>query len=325
MGQHLEVCSNVTIQQAQATSSNTNWENQQDAVGLECPSASCLQDKRKPPRNFGHMEPLATLADEFRHNQDFQAKVQKLAKLGYKNWRRIRGDGNCFYRAVGLAVLERLINSAPELRNVNAGDILQKLMKLEFVPNSAEQVAHNQLLKHLEIFRHTGQWEISRNGKTERLSPLNALYESLEDPHQTLDLAVIRALRRLTGDFLIKHANDTNFGCPFELAVTAGLGYNSLAEFCKNRVEAMGEDAEGPTVNGLAGALGVTVVVVWLHRHEQTNGHLCTEMYPADGDPELAVHVQFRPGHYDLLYPAPESGQGSENKSSSDSKVIEFL
>ena len=46
--------------------------------------------------NLGCYEPLATLKDEFRYNIHLQDAIREMDK-SYSGWRRMRGDGNCYW------------------------------------------------------------------------------------------------------------------------------------------------------------------------------------------------------------------------------------
>jgi hypothetical protein len=40
-----------------------------------------------------------------------QTRISELESLGYAFWRKARGDGNCYYRSVGVLYLEGLIRT----------------------------------------------------------------------------------------------------------------------------------------------------------------------------------------------------------------------
>jgi hypothetical protein len=56
----------------------------------------------------GHLEPLSSLAAEYPHNRSYKHQItQELPQRGrLRSWRRIRGDGNCYYRAFMVGVFE---------------------------------------------------------------------------------------------------------------------------------------------------------------------------------------------------------------------------
>ncbi len=59
--------------------------------------------------NVGGKYRLSVLADED-HNPSIKDKVDQLSQL-YEGFREIRGDGNCYYRAVVYGIMELIINS----------------------------------------------------------------------------------------------------------------------------------------------------------------------------------------------------------------------
>ncbi|CAH8296861.1 unnamed protein product [Schistosoma turkestanicum] len=53
--------------------------------------------------------PLSTLDEDFTGHSVYLEKL-KLMKQNYRGIRRLRRDGNCFYRAFGFAYIEYLLN-----------------------------------------------------------------------------------------------------------------------------------------------------------------------------------------------------------------------
>eukprot|EP00439_Symbiodinium_sp_Y106_P084503 s803_g25.t2 len=115
------------------------------------------------PQNLGKLESLSawlkhistllrpfepgsrgTLKDEFKFNKSFGAKVDGLIREGYKGWRRVRGDGNCFYRAVGYSLIEQIILS--EQRQTAAAALVRQLRELQLVAPSFEDASQQKLL-----------------------------------------------------------------------------------------------------------------------------------------------------------------------------------
>ena len=47
------------------------------------------------------------------HSSQFYAKEIERLEQHYSHWRQVRGDGNCFYRAIGFAYLEMLTLTQP--------------------------------------------------------------------------------------------------------------------------------------------------------------------------------------------------------------------
>lgn len=61
----------------------------------------------------GDLEPLASLEKEYNEDPVYLSKVKDLSSK-YKNVRRTRPDGNCFFRAFSYAYLEHLLTDKAE-------------------------------------------------------------------------------------------------------------------------------------------------------------------------------------------------------------------
>jgi ubiquitin thioesterase protein OTUB1 len=60
--------------------------------------------------------PLRFLSDEFKFSESAQYQVSRLRELNFTHYRKSRGDGNCYYRAVMVTFLEYKIRRK-ELNN----------------------------------------------------------------------------------------------------------------------------------------------------------------------------------------------------------------
>lgn len=63
------------------------------------------------------MEPLTSLLGEYKDDAVFKAKIEKLCE-SYKSLRRVRPDGNCFFRGFGFGYFERLLNEPDEWKKL---------------------------------------------------------------------------------------------------------------------------------------------------------------------------------------------------------------
>ena len=78
---------------------------QQEAIQKDIAANSCLVSEKFP---------LQQLEQEFEADPVFKSKITKLGEK-YSQFRRIRPDGNCFFRAVGFRLFEKLREDATEL------------------------------------------------------------------------------------------------------------------------------------------------------------------------------------------------------------------
>lgn len=370
---------------------------------------------------MGPPEDLQSLGLEFKHNEAFQRKVRWLEKNGYTGWRRILGDGNCFYRAVGFALMEQLVepsmssttsaHDAERQRAARAHVFYNRLSPLKLDPrllsgssavNYPPEQAHQALLSRLApLCECGGRWnpdapthsaavsdeerrsltdasELLRlihdrscvldpsdvHGRLHRLYsgstqvraaidrccgwPLPAgsearvfdellreeaasvgdtscLHLDLRLPASgrasdraipggvvNLDLALVRALRQLSVDFIRSNRDDVRVGQGLSLSQICSAessGYQGVDDFCDREVLSMGREAEGVVLNALAMALGESFRVVYLDRAEPQGASgvevPVMDYHPLEdvGTQTPRIHVQFRPGHYDVIYP----------------------
>jgi len=228
---------------------------------------------------------------EFQFNTSFCDKVRELIQCRYVGWRRVRGDGNCFYRAVGFGFLEKLVQASEQDRLRWTSTFLGNLRTLSY-EDPSEQAAHANLVEHFERLRSSGGWEVPPHGAHETTA-LGILYRSLRDPETALDLALIRAMRHLSAKHLLENKDEFASGISLN-TICAAQGYEGAEDYCQKVILPMGQEAEGLTLGMLPPVLGLAFC-------EYTVDGSMGEGVSVDGD-HPRVHVQLRPGHYDLVY-----------------------
>lgn len=261
-------------------------------------------DRNAVPPNVGIYEPLSSLRDEFKFNKHFGQKVTELAGEGYHGWRRIRGDGNCFYRAFGFGLLEQIILAPPKQQMAWAACLQAKLHSLTF-EDASEQYAHTRLVHHVGRLTAGQSWQEASGLNEPDMTCIGLLFVSFCDSSvESLDLAMVRALRRLTARCMLDRADDweTCNGISFRMLCEAqGLG--TPEDFCRKVISPMGVEAESLVMNAIVPALETPLRLALLDRGDASG--LVFEDYTVAGKDtsELPrVHLQLRPGHYDLLY-----------------------
>merc|ERR1712216_106894 len=60
---------------------------------------------------LGFCETLDSLQEDFRHSAEHVRKITEM-RDEFAAWRRVRGDGNCYYRALGCGFMEHLLSPA---------------------------------------------------------------------------------------------------------------------------------------------------------------------------------------------------------------------
>jgi hypothetical protein len=90
---------------------------------------------------------IGSLILNYRLNECMQKKIRQLSKI-YSSWRPIRGDGNCYYRAIIFGFIEQIIIND---RRYILYQFIDTLLKIEFNDDDKkdELVTHDRLLKSL--------------------------------------------------------------------------------------------------------------------------------------------------------------------------------
>eukprot|EP00929_Paragymnodinium_shiwhaense_P088988 TRINITY_DN49263_c0_g1_i1.p1 TRINITY_DN49263_c0_g1~~TRINITY_DN49263_c0_g1_i1.p1 ORF type:complete len:363 (+),score=81.78 TRINITY_DN49263_c0_g1_i1:127-1215(+) len=228
--------------------------------------------------NVGRRLPIESLTDDCQYNEGKVKKIMLLSQT-YGQWRPVRGDGNCFYRAVMFGCLETLLRD----RDFVSLRRIVELMKFLTFDVPEEQEAHKEMLERLSA------WE----------SP-EALEQWIAEDSPT-DTALVLACRRLVSAFLCDHADEeTANGLTYEALVTAlDSSYKTVQDFCKVVVDPMGRDAESIAIDALPQQLGMGLRL-WILDRRDENDLASWDIPGPDG--LIDIHVLFKPGHYELLY-----------------------
>ncbi|CAH8483412.1 unnamed protein product [Schistosoma bovis] len=257
--------------------------------------------------------PLSTLDEDFTGHLVYLEKL-KLMKQNYRGIRRLRRDGNCFYRAFGFAYIEYLLNGK---LIKEAGRFKKKCdeCKDTLIANGYTQFTvedfHEQFVGMVDRFTVDG-------------GTLEELEEVFND--QAYSDYYVVFLRLLVSAYIQKQAGYfVNF-------IDEGKTIN---QFCETEVEPMARESDNIHVAALALAVELPIYV----ENCQQSGELNRIEFPAYSDLILdnagetssdnhdihseqvsnendsfinnykqnssspPVTLLYRPGHYDILYP----------------------
>lgn len=214
----------------------------------------------------------------------------------YTFLRKVRGDGNCFYRAFLFGYLEMLLilyqsgsagaEAAEAERSRFRGVITQStqtLIALGYSEISFESF-YDVFLELLdELFSMT----------------IDSLFESFQEGGNADYYTWF--MRLLTACSMRK---DADRFAPFIDC--------DIDEFCKREVEPMGKECEHPQITALSDFLGVRIHIEYLdgRNFDETKG-LNSVSFPDESSVDMEhfgaigpTTLLYRPGHYDLLYKA---------------------
>eukprot|EP01059_Diplonema_ambulator_P002608 TRINITY_DN12228_c1_g1_i1.p1 TRINITY_DN12228_c1_g1~~TRINITY_DN12228_c1_g1_i1.p1 ORF type:complete len:251 (+),score=86.37 TRINITY_DN12228_c1_g1_i1:99-851(+) len=229
-----------------------------------------MAEQREKPR-VGVMEDIKAVAEEAEGGSEVMVVKARELGMRYKGMRRIRRDGSCFLRALLFGAAEW----AAREEAVCEG-IVKKLegMKKPLMERYGE---------HFEDF-HDVIYELFVDIKNGKLTPAS-LYTRFQD--STSDYVAYYG-RFAASHYIQTHPDDFQ---PFlDLDITT---------YCQTQIETVGTEFEHPSIIALTTALAVPVKIEYL---DLSPGTACnSHTIPDDATPQ--VHLLYRPGHYDLIYP----------------------
>ncbi|KAJ8341387.1 hypothetical protein SKAU_G00336780 [Synaphobranchus kaupii] len=197
----------------------------------------------------------------------------------YSSIRRIRGDGNCFYRALIFGHLESLLQDERGMQ-IFKDELIQtgkELLLAGFAESSFEDIL-NTFVSVLE--------------RTEAENQDSTLLKLFND--QSTSDSMVQYLRLLTSAYLQNHSDF------FQHFVEAP----SLKAYCTQEVERMAMECDHVEIIALSEALGLSIHIVSM---EGGNEHLNHHTIPEGAMPSL--HLLYKTAHYDILYPRAHLGE----------------
>lgn len=288
--------------------------------------------------NIGPRKRLRVLENAFKYNSSIKMKMIQLSRA-YIGWRPIRGDGNCFYRAIIVGLLEQLILS----QDSSGFHSLRELFSVVQEHFTNAVVGPKGLVGRgdgLDALALVCTKLSQAAGKNTWRSVAEFEFE-MNSVETALDTSLVMSCRLLTCWFLLTNQDKDMNGLSLREAILSSYtDISDIESYCNKYVAEMGVDAEGPLVSGglFLGVLRCHGCMVLLDSREevqlsvlgftdvQDQSLMATERsqtcdllesdlltskepqsQPSSQNKKIAtVHVMLRPGHYDLLYPRPE-------------------
>jgi len=255
-----------------------------------------------------NLEPLSTLLDIYTKQDDQDSGNSSSSTSNfikgsgyltgkYNSWRRIRGDGNCYYRAFLYAICEKL------LRNEEKDLCEKELMRLkQYAKSSIDEVTkHGYDEFTVETFHEELVDLLNSIGKN--LTTSEALHEQLTQENATSDYCIwyLRVLTSTTlkkdPDRFIHFLDDPNI---FDIET-----------FCARKIDPMGIECDMVQVLALAEAFSIRVQIEYMDGREVTlmnpneeggGKKLIMHQFGPENSDCLQICLLYRPGHFDILY-----------------------
>ncbi|XP_035529636.1 ubiquitin thioesterase OTUB2-like [Morone saxatilis] len=190
--------------------------------------------------------------------------------------RQVRGDGNCFYRALCYAHLESVLHNARALQRFKER-IIQTCKDF-----SSAGFDESSFKRHLNTVVNVVEQCQADEQKDRLLQLFN---------EQGTSDSVVQYLRLLTSAHLQNHAD---FFCNFVEAP-------NLQVYCHQDVETMAMECDHVDILALSQALDICIHIVSMEGDEQQLAH---HVIPEGAEPSL--HLLYQTSHYNILYPRPQ-------------------
>jgi len=233
---------------------------------------------------------IFTLQAEYeKGSTSFVQQINWLSRNGYAKIRRAKGDGDCFYRSLGFAYVESILNaSEPNLAVAMAQSILesnlarlddagfQRLVFEDFHDSFAELID--------SVLPAPGRPMLT----------LDTLLRSFQVPE--LSNSYVVYLRLLTSAYIRTHSDD--FGA-FLSHPESGNPLEAR-EFCEQLVESVGKEADHVQITALCRALQINISIAYLDGRS-TDGSVNFVPFSFAEEGEKPILLLYRPGHYDVL------------------------
>ena len=225
--------------------------------------------------------PMKTIKVERQFNNLYRSNIEKLMKT-IVAWKKCRGDGNCYYRAVITNYIIKIIH--PKAPSHHLGSFLEFIYAIE--PGYAQSQDDLTAITYIKEYFIT-IWNIFLVPNN-RISAFINLHSQLQDI--PFDLQLIRVSRMISMKTLNIHQHDDDIS-PYLL--------DGEFETCYRRISTMGLEAEGMDLKILPLGLGIEVTQI------NVFDAILTSHYPEQDNTgnKLKVNIICKSkGHYDSIY-----------------------
>jgi len=240
-------------------------------------------------------EPISGLRAEYESGSaKFLKQIDWLKDKGFHYLRRARGDGDCFYRALGFAFVEQILK-APE----NDIAAVTALSLLETTASSLEAVGFQRIVfeDFYDVLYGLIKSVVQPDDGQECLTPASLL-QKFQNPE--VSNCIVVYLRLLTSAQL--RLNEEEYS-PFLTNPESGEPM-MVGTFCEKFVEATGKEADHVQITALCRVLRLDVKVAYLDGRGDTGTVEFVE-FQNESVAQEPMTLLYRPGHYDILIKNP--------------------
>ncbi|KAF9529048.1 peptidase C65 Otubain-domain-containing protein [Crepidotus variabilis] len=236
------------------------------------------------------LTPISDLRSEYEKGTGlFVNQIDWLSTNGFKSIRRTRGDGDCFYRSLGFAYVDSIINSTD--KEFAVARSLSKLAETQRTLDQAgiEKIVYENFYE--EFVSMINAIVPNTSGKSLNTDSLLVAFQNPE-----VSNSVVIYLRFLTSAQIRLNRQDYE-GFVVHPETKDIMDVDS---FCSNIVQAMGKEADNVEIQALCLALGLDVNLAYLNGSRGDGVDFIK--FRNDPDPNVPpLMLLYRPGHYDVL------------------------
>lgn len=239
--------------------------------------------------------PLTVLRAEYEGGTDsFIKQIDFLISKGYEGIRRSRGDGDCFYRSLAFAYIERIFNAEDrQLAVVTSISTLEAFLpELRKAGFDAMVIEESYEIPRDLIRGIVEPGPVSSRGQT--LTPAQLLEVFQDD---SLSNYMVMFMRMLTSAQIRGHPEEYE---PFVIHPDFGEKMG-VKEFCEAVVEVLGREADHVQVTAISEALKVNVEIAYFDGRNKDGNVEFVKFNKAIDENEAPLTLIYRPGHYDIL------------------------
>jgi len=234
---------------------------------------------------------ISVLRDEYQ-SSSFISQIDSLQAKGFNSILRTRGDGDCFYRSVGFAYIEQIINSSDS--TAAATNAMETLKQSQALLDQAgfQKVVYEDFYDAFASMIG----EVATATSPDGIMNHTILLSAFQNPE--VSNSVVVYLRLLASAQI--QADAENYE-PFLLHPELGEPLGAK-DFCSQFVEAIGKEADHVQVAALSRALKLNVQVAYLDGRG-SDGRIDFVPFENSEDHKTVedVILLYRPGHYDIL------------------------
>lgn len=241
---------------------------------------------------IAELVPLSALRAEYENgSESFIKQIDFLKAQGYEGIRRSRGDGDCFYRSLIFAYIERIFFQEDRKAAVDSS-----IATLEgFLPKLRDVGFTDMVMdESYEIPRDLIRGIVGPQPTGTTVTPTQLLKEFQEECTSNY---LVTFMRMVTSTQIQSEPETYE---PFLIHPDTGETMG-VREFCKVVVEVLGKEADHVQLMAISQALKVNLKIAYLDGRSQDGRVEFVTFDHASDQNETPLTLLYRPGHYDIL------------------------